>query len=69
MARQNAWLQAGYLIVALRAVGLATGPMGAPAPTPTCSPARLDVVPRRPAGRRRLPVPERLDRSQAARTP
>jgi 3-hydroxypropanoate dehydrogenase len=28
MARQNAWLQAGYLIVALRAVGLATGPMG-----------------------------------------
>lgn len=28
MSRQNAWLQAGYLIVALRAVGLATGPMG-----------------------------------------
>ena len=28
MARSNAWLQAGYLIVALRAVGLAAGPMG-----------------------------------------
>ena len=28
MARQNAWLQAGYLIVALRAAGLAAGPMG-----------------------------------------
>jgi 3-hydroxypropanoate dehydrogenase len=28
MARQNAWLQAGYLVVALRAVGLAAGPMG-----------------------------------------
>jgi len=27
MARKNALLQAGYLIVALRAVGLATGPM------------------------------------------
>jgi 3-hydroxypropanoate dehydrogenase len=27
MARQNAWLQAGYLVVALRAVGLAAGPM------------------------------------------
>ena len=28
MARNNAWLQAGYLIVALRAAGLAAGPMG-----------------------------------------
>lgn len=28
MARQNAWLQAGYLITALRAVGLAVGAMG-----------------------------------------
>ncbi len=28
MARSNSWLQAGYLIVALRAVGLAAGPMG-----------------------------------------
>ena len=28
MARNNAWLQAGYLIVALRAVGVAAGPMG-----------------------------------------
>ena len=28
MARNNAWLQAGYLIVALRAAGLAVGPMG-----------------------------------------
>ena len=28
MARLNAWLQAGYLIVALRAAGLAAGPMG-----------------------------------------
>ena len=27
VARNNSWLQAGYLIVALRAVGLATGPM------------------------------------------
>jgi len=27
MARQGAWLQAGYLVVALRAVGLAVGPM------------------------------------------
>lgn len=28
MARNNAWLQAGYLILALRAAGLAAGPMG-----------------------------------------
>jgi 3-hydroxypropanoate dehydrogenase len=28
MARNNAWLGAGYLIVALRGVGLAVGPMG-----------------------------------------
>lgn len=28
MARQNAWLQAGYLITALRGVGLAVGAMG-----------------------------------------
>ncbi|MBN9327421.1 malonic semialdehyde reductase [Cellulomonas sp. 73-145] len=28
MARNNAWLQAGYLVVALRAAGLATAPMG-----------------------------------------
>ena len=27
MARQGAWLQAGYLVVALRGVGLAVGPM------------------------------------------
>lgn len=28
MARQNAWLQAGYLLLALRGVGLAVGAMG-----------------------------------------